>query len=286
MEIIAQIIANSLIAGSIYALVALSFNLMYATGKFFNLAIGGLIPIGGYTVLAVTVYLGLPVGVGILAGVVGTGIAGLLLDRLIYAPLRKRQASSLTLLIASLGAFTFLQAALALLFTSSYQTLPTLIDKNYSVFGAQVTAVQLILIISAVACTLGMHILLRKTSFGTAVRAMSDDLEVSKIIGIDTEKIFCAVFFIAGAILGYVGVLVGFDVGLDPLMGFFYMVAGIVGAIVGGMGEVLLGYPGSIIEGVLHNTIIYVYSAAWGSPITFVLIIIFLLFRPRGLFRK
>jgi len=286
MEIIAQIIINSLIAGSVYALVALSFNLMYATGKFFNLAIGGLIPIGGYVVFYITKHAGLPIGFGIIVGIIVTGLVGLLLDRLIYAQLRKRHASSLTLLIASLGVFTALQALLAMFFSSSYQTLPPFSETNYVVFGAHITAIQVCILVSAVVLSFGMHLVLRKTAFGTAVRAMSDDLEVSKIIGIDTEKIFGIVFFIAAAILGYLGVLLGFDIGLDPLMGFLPMVAGIVGAIVGGMGVVLFGYPGAIVEGALHNTIIYTYSAAWGSPVTFVLLIVFLLFRPRGLFKR
>lgn len=286
MEIIAQLVINSLIAGSIYALVALSFNLMYATGKFFNLAIGGLIPVGGYGVLTATKYLGLPIGVGILLGIVGAGLVGLLLDRLIYARLRRYQASPLALLIASLGAFTALQAILALFFSSSYQTLPPFSEMSYVIFGAHMTAIQLLTIVSAVVLTLGMHIILRRTSFGTAVRAMSDDLEVSKIIGIDTEKIFGIIFFIAASILGYLGILMGFDIGLDPLMGFLPMIAGIVGAIVGGMGVVLFGYSGATIEAILQNILIYKFSFQWSSPVTFVLLIVFLLFRPRGLFRK
>jgi branched-chain amino acid transport system permease protein len=147
------------------------------------------------------------------------------------------------------------------------------------------TMTQLILIISAILLTIGTHVVLKKTAFGTAVRAMSDDLEVSKIIGIDTERMFAFVFFLASAILGYVGALHGLDVGLDPLMGFVPMVAGIVGAIVGGMGVVLFGYPGAVSESALQTFLIYVYSSEWSSPVTFILLILFLLFRPRGLFR-
>ena len=190
------------------------------------------------------------------------------------------------LLIASLGAFTALQALIAMLFSSDYQSLPKFSSEIYDIFGGTITAVQIVMVVSAVVLTLAALAALKWSAFGTAVRAVSDDIEVSKIVGINTEKIFAAVFFSASALAGYAGVLMGLDVGLDPLMGFLPMVAGIVGAIVGGIGVVAPGYLGSLIGAWLQNAVTFQWSSEWSSPVTFLLLVFFLLFRPRGLFQK
>lgn len=286
MELIPQFVINSLIAGSLYTIVALSFNLMYATGRFFNLAIGGLIPVGGYGVLLVSVQWGTPLWVGMVAGVMIAGSIGFALDRFVYSYLRTRKASSMILLIASLGAFIALQAGIAMIFSSNFQALPKLSLQSYDVFGGTMTAVQALIIFSAMAVTAATVVLLKWTAFGTAVRAISDDIEVSKIVGIDTEKVLGIVFFAASALSGYAGVLMGLDVGLDPLMGFLPMVAGIVGAVVGGIGEAVYGFAGSYVLSFFQNAVIVKLSTEWSGAITYVLLIVFLLFRPRGLFRR
>lgn len=286
MELIPQLIINSLIAGSLYAIVALSFNLMYATGRFFNLAIGGLIPVGGYGVLLVSVQWGTPLWLGMVAGVLIAGCLGFALDRFVYSYLRTRKASSMILLIASLGAFIVLQAGIAMLFSSNFQALPKLSAQSYNVFGGTLTTVHVLIIFSALVLTAAAAVLLKWTAFGKAVRAISDDIEVSKIVGIDTEKILGIVFFVSSALAGYAGVLMGLDVGLDPLMGFMPMVAGIVGAVAGGIGEVAYGLAGSYALSFFQNAVIVKLSTEWSAAITYVLLIVFLLFRPRGLFRK
>lgn len=126
-DIVPQLVANSVIAGSIYALVAMSFSLIYGTTKFFNLAHGVLAAIGGYTVFYLGRKLGLPLEVVVPAGVLLAGLVGYLLETFVYKPLRARKASSMVMLVASLGAFTALQAIIAIFFTSQFQTLSALV---------------------------------------------------------------------------------------------------------------------------------------------------------------
>src|SRR3989338_8326405 len=123
MDIIPQLVVNSIIAGSVYALVALGFNLIYATTKFFNLAHGVLAASGGYAVFFFVKTLGWDAWISVLLGVLIAGILGYFSDKLVYAPLRKRKASNMVLLVASLGIFMALQAVIAILFTSQFQTL-------------------------------------------------------------------------------------------------------------------------------------------------------------------
>lgn len=288
MEIIPQLIANSLIAGSIYAILTLGFNLTYATAKFIDMGFGVLTAVGGYSVFYISKTLGAPLWLGVLLGALFSGFISFLAYQFIYKPLRARKASSAVLLIASLGVLTALQAVIAILFASQFQTLSGLISDNrvFEVLGGTFTAVQLfIFCIGAVLFAL-LAFLLRKTMFGKAVVAISDDEEVAKIVGINTDKIVGQVFFISGAIGGIAGILIGFDTGIEPIMGLPWLLAAVVAAIVGGIGNFYGGVAGAFLLAFVENFGIWKISGEWKSAIAFALLIIFLLFRPNGIFKK
>lgn len=287
MSILPQLIANSIIAGSIYALVALGFNLIYGTTKFFNLAHGALAAVGGYVVFFLTQKLGLGVFLSAAIGVILAGIFGYLLDKIVYLPLRKRKASNMVLLVASLGAFILIQAVIAILFSSQFQTLSGNIGIYiYSFFGGVITSVQLITLTSAVVVMFGLAVLLKKTTFGKAVRAVGDDEEVARIVGINTNKIIGQVFFIGSAIAGLAGILSGFDTGIEPTMGFVLLLKGVIAAIVGGIGNIYGAFLGAYLLGFVENFGIWKISGEWKDAIAFVLLIIFLIFRPQGIIKK
>jgi branched-subunit amino acid ABC-type transport system permease component len=288
MSVLPQLIANSLIAAGTYALVALGFNLIYGTTKFFNLAHGVMAAIGGYIVFWLTTqFAGVPLIVAAAVGILGAGAIGVLLDRVVYRPLRKRKASTMVLLVASLGAFTVIQAVLAMLFTSQFQTLASAASENvYQVFGASITETQVIILGAAVAVFVLLRLLLKFSFFGKAVRAVSDDEEVAKIAGINTEKIIAWTFFIGSAIAGLAGVLVGFDTGIQPTMGLDLFLKGAIAAIVGGVGSVSGAILGAVLLGFVENFGIWKISGEWKDAIAFGLLIIFLIFRPKGIINK
>ncbi len=251
MALVIQLFLNSIIAASIYALVALGFNLIYGTARFFNLAHGSMVLIGAYSVLLFSKQLGAPYPLGIFLGLSIAGLCGVLLDKTIYAHLRKKKASNLILLVASLGVLTAIQAALAMFFTSQFQTL-TPISWDYhvfNVFGGAITDVQLAALASAFVVYSGLWLLLYKTSFGKAVRAISDDREVAQIVGIDTETILAWVFFIGSSVAGLAGVLSGLDTGIQPAMGMFLLLGGAIAWIIGGIGNITGGLIGARILG-------------------------------------
>ena len=285
MDIVPQIIANSIIAGSVYALIAMGFSLIFGTTKFFNLAHGVLAAIGGYAVFYFANKLGLPVGVAVAIGIALAAAVGYGLECGVFRPLRKRKASSLVLLVASLGAFTALQAVIAILFTSQFRTLAGLIgDTRVIHIGtAVVTDIQVWMIGSAIAVLIALWLILTKTSFGRAVRAVSDDEEVSKIVGIDTNKVIGWVFVLGSAIAGLAGVLVGFDTGIEPTMGLPLLLKGVIAAIVGGMGSVYGAFLGAYLLGFAENFGIWHISGEWKDAIAFLILILFLLFRPQGI---
>ena len=204
MDIIPQLILNSIIAGAIYTLIAISFNLIYGATKFFNLAHGVTTAIGGYAFFYFAKTLGLNIYLAALIGILLAGLAGYGLDKLIYSPLRKRKASNMVSLVASLGVLTAMQAVIAILFTSQFKTLSQNagMQKVFEIFGGVITQTQLIILASAVFITAGLVLLLYKTRFGKAIRAISDNEEVAKIVGINTNKIIGYVFIIGSAIAG------------------------------------------------------------------------------------
>ena len=288
MDILPQLILNSIIAGAIYALVALGFNLIYGATKFFNLAHGVLSAVGGYTVFFFSKSLGLNFYLSVLLGVLLAGLIGYLLDKFIYLPLRKRKASNMVLLVASLGAFTVIQAIIAILFSSQFKTLSQNVgqQKIYEIFGGVITQTQLVILVSGIAIALGLILILKYTLFGKAIKAISNDEEVAKIIGINTNKITGYIFFIGSAIAGWAGILVGLDTGIQPTMGMGLLLKGVIASIIGGVGNVYGGFVGSFLLGFVENFGIWKISGEWKDAIAFGVLIVFLLFRPQGIFKK
>lgn len=288
MDIIPQLILNSVIAGAIYALVALGFNLIYGVTKFFNLAHGVMAAIGGYAVFYVVKTLDWNIYFAVVIGILLAGLVGFGLDKFIYLLLRKRKASNMVLLIASFGAFTAMQAVIAIIFNSQFKTLSQDVgtQRIFEVLGGVITQTQLIILFSAVLVMIGLVLLLYKTQFGKAVRAISNDEELAQIAGINTNKIIGYVFFIGSAIAGLVGILVGFDTGIEPTMGLGLLLKGVIASIVGGVGNIYGGVLGAFLLGFVENFGIWKISGEWKDAIAFTLLIAFLIFRPRGIMNK
>lgn len=287
MSIVPQLIVNSIIAGSIYSLVVLGFNLIYGTTRFFNLAHGVLAAVGGYTTFYFSQKLGWHILTSIIIGVVVSGLIGYLLDKCIFLPLRRRKASSMVLLVAALGIMTALQAIVAIIFTSQFQTLSSGMEtKVYDLFGGVITNVQLIILVSAIVIMFALAILLKYTKFGKAVRAVSDEETVAKIVGINTDKIISRIFIIGSAIAGYAGIMVGLDTGIEPTMGLGLLLKGVIAAIIGGVGSIYGGVIGAFVLAFIENFGIWKISGEWKDAIAFGVLLIFLLFRPQGIIKK
>ncbi|MEK7617612.1 MAG: branched-chain amino acid ABC transporter permease [Patescibacteria group bacterium] len=288
MEILPQLILNSIIAGSIYALLAMSFNLIFGATKFFNFAHGSFAVIGGYAVFYFGKTLGLPIYLAVVVGIAIAGLAGFIFDKIIYLPLRKRKSTNLVKLVASIGLFSVIQAIIAILFTSQFQTLSnsSSTQRIYQISTGVITQTQVVMFLSAVLILAALLIILKFTMFGKAINALSDDEEVAKIVGINTNKIISYVFLIDAGIAGWAGILVGYDTGIEPTMGLNLFLKGVIAAIVGGIGSVSGGLLGGFVLGFVENFGIWKISGEWKDAIAFGLLIIFLLFRPSGIIKK
>jgi len=288
MDILPQLIVNSIIAGAIYSMIALGFNLIYGTVKFFDISYGALTAVGSYAVFFFYKKLGLDLYLSVMIGVLITSLVGYIIYRFVYAPLRERKSSGIVMLVGSLGVFTAVQAIIAILFSSQFQTLSinTGSSKTFNIFGGIITDVQLITLIIVVVIMLAIALILNKSLFGKAVKAVGDDEEVAKIVGIDTSKIIGWVFVIGSAIAGLAGILIGFDTGIEPTMGMSLLLKGVIASIIGGIGNVYGGVLGAFLLGFIENFGIWQISGEWKDAISFGVLIIFLLFRPQGILKK
>lgn len=287
MDIIPQLIVNSIIAGAIYSMVALGFNLIYGTAKFFDLGYGVMTAVGGYSVFYLSKTLGLDIYLSIILGILVAGVVGSLVERLVYKKLRLRKASSIVFIVAALGVMTSVQAIIAILFSSQFQVFPKTINtETFDIWGGIITGVQLIILVSGILIMLLLVSVLKFTKFGKAIKAVSDDPEVSKIVGIDTDSIISKVFFIGSCIAGLAGILVGFDTGIEPTMGFSLLLKGVIASIIGGVGNIYGGVLGAFLLGFIENFGIWKISGEWKDAIAFSVLILFLLFRPSGILGK
>ncbi|KKQ71914.1 MAG: Inner-membrane translocator [Candidatus Peregrinibacteria bacterium GW2011_GWA2_38_36] len=288
MNIVPQLILNSIIAGSIIAFLAVSFNLIYGATRFFNMAHGTVAIFGGYIAFFFFKTLGWNMYLSAILGILAAGLLGYIFDRIIYLPLRKRKASGMIMLVASIGVFTALQSLIQIFFTSEFQTLSDISvhDRLYTIFGATITQTQIYILIMAFIVAICLIIFLKYTIFGKAVKAISDDEEVAKIVGINTNKIIGLLFFIGSGIAAIGGIAVGFDTGLNPTMGMKLLLHGISAAIIGGVGSVYGAFIGAFVLTFVANFSIFWIPGEWQEAVAFVLLIIFLIFRPRGIIKR
>ncbi|MEI7890940.1 MAG: branched-chain amino acid ABC transporter permease [bacterium] len=288
MDIFIQIILNSVIAGAIYALVSLGFNLIYSTARFFDLAYGGVIAVGGYAVYYFYRILGLNVLTSITLGILVAGLVGFLIERMVYKQLRARKASNTVLLVASLGILTAIQAVISILFSSRFLSLTNGLSSNntFNVFGGAITEIQVAILAVTLLVMIIMAVVLKYTLFGKAIRAVADDSEVASIVGINSNKIMGLVFFIGSLVAGVAGIAVGFESGIRPMMSMALLLKGFIVVVIGGVGSIYGGVLAAFFLAVIENIGVWQFSSEWRDTIAFLVLIVFLLFRPRGFFSK
>jgi len=280
-----QLIVNGIIAGSIYALIAIGFTIIYRTVKFFHFAHGVVYAAGAYLAFTFVVSLGLnPIFsfflAAVLAGVVGVGI-----DRFIYYPLRRQKASNLVFLIASFGVFIFLQNLLQLIYGAQILTLRTgPIKEGHHFLGAVITNIQTLILVVSVLLMILLWLFIKRTKLGKAMRAVSDDPIAASVVGIHPEKVIFTAFAIGSALAGAAGILISLETNIEPTMGLSAILKGIIASIIGGIGSIPGAMFGGFFLGIVENLGIWKIQAGWKDCIAFVILIIFLLLRPGGIF--
>ena len=212
------------------------------------------------------------------------GAVGLALYRGLYMYMRQRARSPLVMLVASLGILLAITAFTTIVFQSAPRPLPEPFGSSpWSIGGATIKGFNVFTVGMALAGFFGLLLLLKQTSFGRAVRAIGDDEEVSKVVGINTTVIIAMVFFIGAVFAAMAGVLSGHDTAIQPRMGLLLLLKGWIASVVGGIGNLYGAIIGGFILGVVEQFGIWDLAGEWKDVISFVVLILFLSFWPLGL---
>lgn len=285
MDFLSQII-NGLGIGSIYALVALGYSMVYGIVQLINFAHGDIIMVGAYVTYLVLVVAGAPLWAAVIVSVVFCALAGVLIEKLAYSRLLKKNAPRISLLITAIGVSIFLENLFQIFFTSSAKSMPSLFpSKPLSFGGLQVGSVTAITLVTAVVLMVLLQLLVGKSRMGKAMRATSEDAGAAKLMGINTNTVI-AFTFAVGSGLAAVGAVLycGAYPLINPYMGNMLGLKAFVAAVLGGIGSI----PGAMLGGFLIGIAESLTKAAGGSQITdavvFGILIIVLLFKPAGLF--
>jgi len=284
-QLVQQILINGLITGSIYSLVAIGFTVVYRTVKFFHFAHGVVYAAGAYLAFTFVMSIGLnPIFsfflASILAGIIGVGI-----DRLVYYPLRRQKASNLVFLIVSFGVFIFLQNLIQLIYGAQVLTLRTgPVKEGHHIFGAVITDTQILIMVVSIILFAILWLFIQRAKLGKAMRAVSDDPVGASVVGIYPEKIIFWAFAIGSVLAGAAGILISLETNIEPTMGMNAILKGIIASIIGGIGSIPGALFGGFLLGLAENLGIWKIQAGWKDCIAFVILILFLLLRPGGIF--
>jgi branched-chain amino acid transport system permease protein len=286
MSLAGQLIANGIIAGAIYALVASGFSLIYNVTKFMHFAHGAVLALGAYLMYTfASAKLAFPLAV--LLTLLVTCAAGELVNRLVYRPLRARKASSGVLLIASLAAMIFLNALILAVWGADIKTISTGFGNTvFEIGGILITGIQLAIIATALLLLAGLRWLMTKTKLGKAMRALADNKDVAQTVGINPERMYTMTFLIASALATVAGILIGIEQNLHPAMGVNLIIKGFTGAVIGSLLSVPGAVLGALLLGVVENVGIWWLPSGYKDAIAFALLFAFLLFRPQGILGK
>lgn len=279
-----QLIINSIIAGSIYALIAIGFTVIYRTIKFFHFAHGVVYTISAYFAYTLIISLHLNLALSFFLSIVLAAILGIAIDRFVYYPLRRQNASNLIFLLASFGVFIFLQNLIQLIYGAQILTIRTgPIKEGHHFLGAVITDIQILILAVSIALMVLLWLFIQRTKLGKAMRAVSDDAMAANVVGINPERIIRTSFAVGSASAGAAGILISFETNIEPTMGFSAILKGIIASIIGGIGSIPGAVLGGFFLGLAENLGIWKISAGWKDSIAFAILIIFLLIRPWGI---
>ncbi len=278
-----QVLINGIAIGSVYALMAVGYSLVYSIMSFSNFAHGGVIMLGAYIGYYSGALFGLPIWAAILAAMLGCGLIAITIERAAYNPLRKRNAPPLYYIISAMGTSILLENLIVATIGPNFKTYPPLFtERSIEIGKIAIGKLDLLmLVISAVSLFL-LVFLIDKTKIGMAIRATAYNLRASSLMGVNPDTVIFIVFGLGGAMAGVAGVLFGMRYVVYPQIGIITNKA-FVGAVFGGLGSL----PGAIIGSVLLGIIEVMASAYWSSNlqnlIAFVLLIFVLIVRPSGI---
>ena len=300
-----ELLRDGIVLGALYSLVALGYTLVYGILKLLNFAHGDVFMVGAFIGFGVLSVLGGPLNavlstvplilVMFAVSMLGSGVLGVVIERFAYRPLRN--APRIAPLISALGVVFFLESAVQLITNSShsqylfYPVYQSLISPAFTVTISGVvepiSVIAIVVVATAIALMLALMLLVNRTRLGKAMRATAFDREAASMMGIDTDRVISATFFIGSALAGAAGVMYGlYNSDTYYLVGFAFGLKAFTAAVIGGIGSIEGAMLGGVLVGLVENFAGGYAGGQWRDIVVFGMLILFLLVRPTGLLGK
>jgi branched-chain amino acid transport system permease protein len=281
-----QYLINGISVGSMYALIALGYTMVYGIIQLINFAHGEFMMMGAFVGSVIIGQLtGMPFAVSLVAAMLGAGLVAVVTELVAYRPLRNQQR--IYALTAAIAVSVLLQNVGRVVFGASAQAYPAQFPQGSIDLGsAWIEYSQLFILGLCVLLMAALWIVVNKTKIGTAMRATSQDLDAARLMGINVNFIISATFFIGSCLAGAAGVLYGMQYSVDPLMGIQPGLVAFVAAVLGGIGSIPGAMIGGLLMGVVENLVAGYISSTYQGAITFLILIVVLAVKPTGLMGK
>ena len=284
-QLIQQLI-NGISLGSIYALIALGYTMVYGIIKLIDFAHGDVYMVGAYVGFYAVTMTKMSIIPALIISMVVTGLLGILVEKIAYKPLRK--APRISLLITAIGVSFFLEYTSMYFVSPTPRTFPNVIDSlSLNIGSFVINGQQLLIFIITVILMVLLTYIVQKTKMGKAMRAVSFDTETAQLMGINADRVISFTFGIGPALAAAGGVLVGvYYNSIDPLMGIMPGLKAFVAAVLGGIGSIPGAMTGGIVLGVIEALVSGFISSTFRDAAAFAILILVLLFKPSGIFGK
>ncbi|MBY0124220.1 branched-chain amino acid ABC transporter permease [Bacillus sp. S/N-304-OC-R1] len=285
MEWLQQLI-NGISLGSIYALIALGYTMVYGIIKLINFAHGDVFMIGAFVgFYAISVW-GLGFFPALILAMTVCAIFGVLIERIAYK--RLRNATRIAALITAIGVSLLIEYGVIYVRGAQPEAYPNVLpNKSFDIFGAQISSQSLLILSVSIILMLILQFIVHKTKIGKAMRAVSHDMDAARLMGINVNNTISATFAIGSAMAGAAGVIFGvYYTKIDPLMGIIPGLKAFVAAVLGGIGIIPGAAVGGLVLGVVETVVSAFGFSLWRDAAAFIILILILLFRPSGIFGK
>ena len=277
---------SGLSLGSVYAIIALGYTMVYGIAKMLNFAHGDIIMVGAFTAFTVMNTMGMPTVLGVLTAIVVCTILGVAVERIAYKPLR--DASSLAVLITAIGVSYLLQNVALLIFGSEQKAFPTLFEIPSLHFGEVIVdGITLMTLAVTAVIMIGLTLFINKTRMGKAMRAVSEDKEAAGLMGISTNHTITVTFAIGSALAAVASIFYGATyIYVKPTTGAMPGIKAFTAAVFGGIGSIPGAMLGGIVLGLIEQLSKAYISTLWADAIVFAVLVAVLVVKPTGLLGK
>jgi neutral amino acid transport system permease protein len=280
-----QLLINGIAIGSILALAAIGLTLTYGILKLSNFAHGDFMTLGAYLTWSINTT-ELNIWFSMLIGAIGTIIAMLIAEYLLWKPMRDRRASDTTLIIISIGLALFLRNGILFFYGGSNQQYLLPVVRALEFGDLRVAYYRLVVVGLAIAAIVILHLILQNTKIGKAMRAVADNIDLARVSGIDVDRIVLWTWIITGMLTAFAGGMYGLIAVVRPNMGWFLILPLFAAVILGGIGNVYGAIAGALIIGIAQEISVPLLGSEYKLGVALAIMIAILLVRPQGLFKR